>query len=275
MTPETLGSAERDEPPQQRLARASRRARAEPDPDPVGPLPRPRDLERLGDRVVGVLRDAGAQRGLVEIAAAVGDPARQDRPDAGLLDRARQSRQVVAAEDERLRERRRAGLQHLEDREAGRRAHVGRRVGALEDEDALGHPAPERDLVGAAAQHGLRKVDVAVDEPGHEQAAALVAHLVGWVGGADVGPLAHGHDGGALHGDRAVGDDPALGVHRDDRGVREDHVDPSRRSSLSCQRTTRRSTSVTIVKRTTPVSVAVTRPAHTRSVRYRTCMSTM
>ena len=129
----------------------------------------------------------------------------------------------MAAEDQGLEERRRARLEHLEGRQPHRDAGVLGGERALEDEDALRHPDPQRHLVAAAAQDRLRQMDVAVDETGRDDPAVQVAHGLVGEAGANLAGLAHRGDRVALDDDRGIAQDAPLGVHGHDRAVVEQH----------------------------------------------------
>ena len=73
-------AGERDELAQQTLRDAARRARPEPDPHELGVAELLRDRERVGDRLLRRLVEAGMKRRLVEVAAAVGDGPREHGP---------------------------------------------------------------------------------------------------------------------------------------------------------------------------------------------------
>ena len=176
--PHAFPSGERDELAEESLGAAARRARAEPDPDVLRSVEALGDRERILDGLVRRLVETGVERRLVEVPASVGDRPREDRPHAARRDHVDQRCELVPTEDQRLEERGRAGLDHLDERQPRRRLDVRGGVVALEDEDPLRHPDPERHLVGAPAQHRLREVHVAVDEARQHEPAVQVADVV-------------------------------------------------------------------------------------------------
>ena len=220
--PHAFPSGERDELTEEPLGATARRARAEPHPDVLRSVKALGDGERILDGLVRRLVETGVERRLVEVPASVGDRPRENRPYAARRDDVDQRCELVPTEYQGLEERGRAGLDHLDERQLRRRLDVRGGVVALEHEDPLRHPDPERHLVGAPPQHRLREVHVPVDEARQHEPAVQVADRVAGVRGA--------HDLGLVdRGDRSVGDrqggvrqDPSVGIHRDHRAVVED-----------------------------------------------------
>src|SRR6188472_4520812 len=97
-------------------------------------------------------------------------------------------------EDQRLEERRRAGLEHLENGETRCDPGVLGREGALEDEDAVRHPNPERYFVPASPQERLGQVNVAVHEPRHDEPSVEIPDPRLRESASDLGRLAYRFD---------------------------------------------------------------------------------
>ncbi len=109
-------------------------------------------------------------------------------------------------------------------------------VGPLDRVEDLG--------LGHMVRHGSaedveRGVQVAVDEPGMDGGAGGIDRPIGLVAGGDRRVRADRHDPPAADGDRAVGEDPAFVVHRDDVAVADQEIDAA---SVFAARATGRAT---------------------------------
>ena len=196
----------------------------------------------LGERqrLVGRLLHAPA------LAVEVPRPAAEDRAHPDLLDHVGDGGHVEQRAG--LAERGGAGADHLDAGELRRRLLLLRRDRGVQRQQPVGQVARHRDVVEhQPAAEVLGQVDVGVDEARHHDAPASVDDAVRRSrrahrrGGPDLDDVA------AVHEHRAVGQDPALAVERQDRRVLdEDHGRSVRRRrssarTLSVSKASRRS----------------------------------
>ena len=132
-------------------------------------------------------------------------------------------------------ERRRAGLEGLDDVQAGTDDIVLVVGQAQQRQDAVYPPDLTRDILRTAAHDHVAGVDMRIDEARHHGLAGRVDQAIRRVALHHVGRLADGDDLAALDGDGAVVDDPrARALHRDDEAAVENGIDVHALSSFPC-----------------------------------------
>ena len=145
-------------------------------------------------------------------------PPSEHRPHADGLDRVRDRRHVE--ERARLAERRRPGPDHLDAGEEGGHLLLLRGDHGVERDQPVREVPVDGDVVEEEAPvQVLREVHVGVHEAGEHDAAPAIDDAGGRARRAHGPGRPDLDDVPAVHQDRAVGQDPAVPVQRDDGGV--------------------------------------------------------